>query len=59
MIFAHFEEVTLLQREHLGAQVALGYKYIAMDIELEADSENAFEADLHFTGPYVGLRVLF
>jgi len=49
----------LLQREHIGAQVALGYKYITMDLELESDSENAFEADLSFTGPYVGLRFLF
>jgi hypothetical protein len=50
---------TLIQREHIGAQVALGYKYIAMDMELSADSGNAFEADLNFTGPYVGLRFMF
>ena len=49
----------LFRSDRWGAQAALGYKLIAMDLELEEDSANAFEADLSFNGPYAGLRLLF
>jgi hypothetical protein len=45
-----------VKNERWAGQVALGWRYITMDLQFEEDASDGFEADIDFSGPYVGLR---
>jgi hypothetical protein len=44
--------------DHATGHLVLGYRHVALDVDYD-DSGDAVELDLEFTGPYLGLRILF
>lgn len=44
--------------DHTTGHLVLGYRHVALDVDYD-DGGDAVELDLEFTGPYIGLRILF
>lgn len=44
--------------DHATGHLVLGYRHVALDVDYD-DGGDAVELDLEFTGPYIGLRILF